>query len=243
MKRVLPPFALLLAFVLLQGQMDPTVRPQKPIERVRVMEESNVDSLLPTTGAASLVNVVALEGVPAEPRGRAAFLKGFRDAFREGDLATERVAKASGRARPSPALHNRFRLAEAEDDRGAWTARVKLEWFAPPPDTVPGQSAAADSLARVYPGLGVRVGLDVAEPPDPGHPDEARPPVTGAVSLRFPQGHVVDARYWQLAGRQVGFVLLETLSHRAGELAEDQRLLLEDTRRVPPPADAPAPRR
>ncbi len=238
MKRVL----LLLAFVLLQGQVDPTVRPQKPMERPRVMEESNVDSLLPTTGAASVVNVPALEGVPADPRAQAAFLKGFHDAFREGDLRIERVAKTGGKARPGETLHNRFRLAEAGEDKDTWTARVRLEWFAPRPDTVPGRGAEAESLARIYPGIGVRVELEVRPPPDAGNGGPDKPAATSAVTLRFPVGHPVDAPYWQLAGRQVGFVLLEAVHRADGDLTEEQRLVLENARRLPPASAGTPPR-
>jgi len=235
MKRIL----LLLAFVLLQGQTDIPIRPPKPPERPHIMEESDVDSLQPTTGVASVVSVAALEGVPADPRAQAAFMRGFRDAFREGDLRTERVAKPGRPARPGPTLHVRFRLAEAEDDKDLRTARAKLVWFAPPPDTVPGRGAAADSLARVYPGLGVSVTVEVREP---GTPGREKPPLHHTVSLRLPSGHPVDAPYWQLAGRQVAFIVLEAVHRQDGDLDEDQRVKLEDARRVPPPADAFAPR-
>jgi len=237
-KRVL----LLLAFVLLQGQVDPTVRPQKPMERPRVMEESNVDSLLPTTGAARVLSVLALEGVPADPRARTVFLKGFHDAFREGDLRTERVAKPGGKAQPGGTLHNRFRLAEAGEDKDTWTARVRLEWFAPRPDTVPGRGAEAESLARIYPGIGVRVELQVRQPPDADDPGPDKPAAASAVALRFPAGHPVDAPYWQLAGRQVGFVLLEAVHRAEGDLTEEQRLVLESARRLPAAPDGAPPR-
>ena len=62
------------------------------------------------------------------------------------------------------------------------------------------------------------------------------PPAAREEWLRFPAGHPVDAAYHQLAGRQVAAVVMEAVQRARGELGEDRRLKLEQTRRVAPPA-------
>jgi hypothetical protein len=227
MKRIL----LFLAFVLLQGQTDVNMPPPRPVERPHVMEEAEVDSLTPTTGAALLVSVAALEGVPVAAPAREAFLRGFRGAFREAELRTDRVAKRTGLVRAGEPLRNRFRMAEPDDAGTAWTARVRLEWSAGTPDTSGGTATAAGSLARAWPGLAARVTIEAQKPETPR--SESRP-VPETTSLRLPSGHPVDAPYWQHAGRQVAFLLLERLHRLDGDLDDSQRVRLEDARRGAP---------
>ena len=217
---------LLLGIVLLQISPDITGNPRNPVERPHNMDEAEVDSLMPTTGARVPVLVEALEGAPVAPRERDAFLGGFRGAFQEREIPTERVAKKTGAVRPGAPLHNGLRLAEVVGEKGAWSVRVRLEWFAP-------QDSAADSLARAWPGRGARVTVTA------GWPEGARlaPPALPRTEwLRFPAGHPVDAAYYQHAGWQVGFLVLEAVQRARGDLNDDQRLRLEDTRRITPVA-------
>jgi len=217
---------LLLGIVLLQISPEVTGLPNVPPERQRFMDEAEVDSLTPTTGARVPVMVEALEGAPAAPREREAFLKGFRSAFQERELRTERVMKKTGALRPGAPLRNGLRLAEGVDEKGAWSVRVRLEWFTP-------QDSTADSLARAWPGRGARVTVTA------GWPEGTRimPPALPRTEwLRFPAGHPVDAAYYQHAGWQVGFLALEAVQRARGELNDDQRLRLEDTRRITPAA-------
>ena len=203
-------------------------RPPKPVERVRTMEETDVDSLVPVTGVLTPVRVAALEGMPRDAEERPAFVKGFLDIFREKDLARERLSRRTGAARAAGSMRNRFRLAEAHDTDEMITVRGRLDWYTPAPDTAGG---APDSLALAWPGLGVHVFLVLAWPESSG----GRPNQEVEEWLAFPAGHLVDAFYYQNVGRQVALVLLEALHRSTGELDEDERLELEDTRRTGPP--------
>jgi hypothetical protein len=72
-----------------------------------------------------------------------------------------------------------------------------------------------------------------------GWPEESRgaPPARPRTEwLRFPAGHPVDAAYYQQAGRQVAFLVLEAVHRARGELGDDQRLRLEGARRITPAA-------
>lgn len=218
---------LLLGIVFLQISPEITGNLRGPVERPHTMEEADVDSLAPTTGTRVPVRVEALEGVPVAARERDAFLKGFRGAFLERELATEQVAKTTGAVKPGAVLRNGLRLAEGEDEKGAWTARVRLEWFTP----ADSGSVRLDSLARAWPGRGARVTVVVGWPEGP----RAVPPEqTRTEWLRFPAGYVVDAAYYQQAGRQIAFLTLEAVQRATGDLGDDRRLRLEDTRRIPP---------
>jgi len=176
-----------------------------PADRVHSMTEADVDSLTPTTGALLPVLVVALEPQLSERSNRDGFLRGFEGAFGEGAFPTERVARRTGAVRTAAPLRNRFRLGEVDEEPAAWTARVKVEWVVPAPDS----AAARDSLARA----GAR-------------------PLPHTESLRFSVGHPVDAAYYRHAGRQVAFLVLEALHRAQGLLNDDQRVRLENTRRA-----------
>ena len=217
---------LLLGIVLLQTTPDVTSNPGNPIRAPHVMDEADVDSLMPTTGARDPVLVEALEGLPAAPRERDAFLKGFRGAFQEREIPTERIAKKTGVVRPGTPLRNGLRLAEGVDEKGAWSVRVRLDWFAP-------QDSAADSLVRAWPGRGAQVTVTAGWPEGTRSPPPALPRTEW---LRFPSGHPVDAAYYQHAGWQVGFLALEAVLRANGDLNDDQRLRLDDTRRTTPAA-------
>ena len=217
---------LLLGIVLLQISPNLTGNPRNPVERPHLMDGAEVDSLMHTTGARIPVLVEALEGAPVAPRERDAFLRGFRGAFQEREIPTERIAKQTGAVRPGALLRNGLRLAEGVDEKGAWSVRVRLEWFAP-------QDSAADSLVRAWPGRSARVTVTADWPEGP----RIRPPALPRTEwLRFPTGHPVDAAYYQHAGWQVGFLALEAVQRAKGDLNDDQRLRLEDTRRFTPAA-------
>jgi len=217
---------LLLGIVLLQISPNLTGNPRNPVERPHLMDEAEVDSLMHTTGARIPVLVEALEGAPVAPRERDAFLLGFRGAFQEREIPTERIAKQTGAVRPGALLRNGLRLAEGVDEKGAWSVRVRLEWFAPP-------DSATDSLTRAWPGRSARVTVTADWPEG----TRIRPPALPRTEwLRFPTGHPVDAAYYQHAGWQVGFLALEAVQRAKGDLNDDQRLRLEDTRRITPAA-------
>ena len=219
----------LLGIVLLQISPEVPGTLRGPLEHPRATEEADVDSVDPTTGMRVPVRVETVENVPAAAPEREAFLRGFRGAFLERVLATERVAAKTGEVKPGPSLRNAFRLAEGEDEQGAWRVRVWLDWFTPSDSG----SAGADSLARAWPGRGARVTVGVGWPEGP----RAVPPeATRTEWLRFPAGHPVDPAYYQQAGRQVAFLALEAVERATGDLGEGQRLKLEDTRRLPPVA-------
>jgi hypothetical protein len=223
------PVLLVLALLLMQSSPDLPDPRRRPVERVRTMEEADVDSLAPTTGARVPVRIEVLEGVPVPVREREAFLKGFRGAFQERELPTERVAKTTGAVKPGALLRNGLRLAEGEDEKGAWSARVRLEWFTP----TDSGSVRVDSLARAGTGRGARVTVTVGWPEGPR---AGPPPLPRTEWLRFPAGYAVDAAYYQQAGRQVGFLTLEAVQRAKGDLGDDRRLRLEDTRRITPAA-------
>jgi len=216
---------LLLGIVLLQVSPEITSSPRPMVERPHFMEEAEVDSLMPTTGARVPVLVEALEGVPTVPAEREAFLRGFRGAFLEREIPTERVVKRTGEVRPGAPLRNGLRLAEGVEEKGAWNVRVRIEWFAYPDST-------ADSLARAWPGRSARVTVTAGWPEGTRFVPPAQPRTEW---LRFPTGHPVDAAYYQHAGWQVGFLALEAVQRAKGDLNDDQRLRLENTRRVAAP--------
>jgi len=54
--------------------------------------------------------------------------------------------------------------------------------------------------------------------------------------LCFPAGHPADAAYCRHAGRQAGFLALEEVQRANGGLNDDQRLRLDDMRRLTPAA-------
>lgn len=217
---------LLLGLVFLQISPEVTGNVRGPVERPRTLEEADVDSLTPTTGTRIPVRVETLDNAPGAAPERDAFLRGFRGAFLERGLATERVEKKTGAVKPGAPLRNTLRLAEGEDEKGAWRVRVRLEWFTPSDSG----SAGVDSLARAWPGRGARVSVVVGWPEGPrGTPPEQ----TRTEWLRFPAGHPVDPAYYQQAGRQVAFLTLEAVQRVTGDLGDDQRLRLEDTRRIP----------
>ena len=223
---------LLLGLALLQVTPELTGHSNNPVERPHVLDEADVDSLTPVTGERVPVRVDAIEGVPAAARERDAFLKGFRGAFVERALASERVERRTGVLRRGGTLRNGLRLADAPDEKGAWGVRVWLEWFTP-------QDSTLDPLFRPWPGRGARVTVTVARPEVEAKgaaavPRAATPDAPRAATLRFPAGHPVDAAYYQQAGRQVGFLALEAVLRARGDLDDDQRLRLEDTRRLAP---------
>lgn len=229
---------LLLGLVLLQVSPELTGHSRIPTERQHVMDEAEVDSLMPTTGALVPVWVEALEGVPAAAADREAFLKGFRGRFREREAPGERLARRDGTWRPDAKLALPLRLADEPEERNAWTARVRLDWQAP-------RDSAADSTARAWPGLAARVTVTALAPED------ASPRAAAARTLalhaprvewlRFPAGHPVDAPYHQLVGRQVAAVVMEAVQRARGELGEDRRVRLERTTRLAPPEAAARP--
>jgi hypothetical protein len=217
---------LLLGIVLLQTLPGVTGNPRTPIEPPHVMDEAEVDSLMPTTGSRVPVLVEALEGAPALPGERDAFMRGFGGPFLEREIPTERVTKKTGAVRPGAPVLNGLRLAEGVDEKGAWSVRVRVEWSVP-------ADSAGDSLFRAWPGRSAHVTVTV------GWPEGTRvpPPLPPRLEwLRFPAGHPVDAAYFQQAGWQVGFLALEAVLRAKGDLGDDQRLRLEDARRVTPPA-------
>jgi hypothetical protein len=202
----------------------------KPVEREHTLTEADVDSLASAMQAFDLVFVAGLEGLPGAAREREAFLKGFRDAFREKTLPTERVRKKTGGVVAGEPLRNHMQLA-VDEGSARWLVRIKLGWRVPAADSAWAARGGADSLARAWPGLGaqVRVGLEW------NGDDEGRGPGPPAAALdfqlRLPPGHLVDAAYYQHAGRQVAFLVLEALHRPGGWLDDDERLRLEDTRR------------
>jgi hypothetical protein len=177
---------LLLGLVVLQGLPEVTGNPRVPVQPPHTLDEAEVDSLTPTTGSRVPVLVEALEGLPGAPRERDAFLLGFRGAFEEREIPTERVAKRTGAVRPGARLRNGLRLAEGVGEKGAWIVRARLEWFVP-------QDSTADSLARSRPGRGARVTVSVARPEEmrSAPPEQAR-----TEWLRFPAEQPVDAACW-----------------------------------------------
>ncbi len=204
----------------------------KPASRPHTMEESDVDSIAATLERFAPVYVAGIEGVPLRPPERDRFLEGFRAAFVEKDLPTERVEKTGAIVAAEP-LRNRVQLVG--DESGAqWLVRIRIEWLAPDRDSLGEARDAGDSLAAAWPGLRahVRVSLEWngSEPRRGG--------TTAPLEewLRLPSGHPVDAAYFQHAGRQIALLALEALHRPDGLLDDDQRVKLEDTRREPPPA-------
>ncbi len=225
---------LLFALLFLPG---PAPRPIEgsgpPIAREHVMDEQDVDSLSAALRSFDPVFVSGIDGVPASRAERERFLGGFRDAFGEKTLTTERVRRGAGAAVPGEALQNRMQLV-TDEDGARWSVRIRIAWIAPLADSA-SAAASPDSLTRAWPGLGADVRVLLM-------PLGGRERETGIRSvefdyrLRFPAGHPVDASYYQLAGRQVAFLALEALHRPEGRLDDDQRLVLEDTRREPAPA-------
>lgn len=234
MTRVPLVLALLLCF---QPGPRPIEGSGTPVEREHTLKEADVDSLASAMQPFDLVFVAGLEGLPGAAREREAFLKGFRDAFEEKTLPTERVRKKTGGIVAGDPLRNHMRLA-ADEESARWLARIKLAWRVPAPDSarhVPDSArparGGADSLARAWPGLGAQVGVGLERSGD-GEGGGPGPPATALdFQLRFPAGYPVDAAYYQHAGRQVAFLVLEALHRPGGWLDDDERLRLEDTRR------------
>lgn len=216
---------LLLGLLVLQLPPGVTGEPRGRGERARVAEETDVDSLTSRTGTLVPVLVESLEGLPAAAAEREAFLRGFRGAFQQRELPTERLAPGTGEAKPGPSLRNGLRLAEGMDEEGAWRARVRLAWVAPP-------DSAPDERTLAWPGRSARLTVAAAWPEDARKPP---PPLTRSEWLRFPAGHPVDAAYYQHCGWQVGYVALEAVLRAKGDLDDRQRLRLDDTRRLAPP--------
>lgn len=214
----------LLGIVLLQIEPGVTRVPPRLIEPQHFRDEAEVDSLMPTTGVRVPVLVDALDGLPVGPRERAAFLQGFRGAFQEGEIPTEFVAVKTGAVRPGTPVRNELRLAEGVDEKGAWSVRVRLEWFAP-------RDSAADSLSRAWPGRSARVTVTVGWPEGTHVTPPALP---RAEWLGFPAGPPADAAYYQHAGWQVGLLVLEAVQRTQGDLGDEQRLRLDDPRRSLP---------
>lgn len=169
-------------------------------------------------GVPWFVMVDGLDALPLRVEAdRSAFLAGFRGAFAEPRLATERV-REEGEPSAEPPIGNRFRLleGEAEGFDDVWKAQVSFDrldatqvqvsWWA--------VSAAAAEVVRVAP---ERAHLVVP----------ARP---GASENGFDR-----------IGREVALLLLDTLHHASGDLDDDVRVRLE-AERVPTPVDTPLPR-
>ena len=233
--------ALLALALMMPAQTSPelTGGSAKRVQRVRSMEEGDLDALTVRTGAPSPV-ALTLEGLPAAAGAREAFERGVRASFTARELATERVARRGGAARDGGPLRNRFLLGAEGADPRAWGARLRLQWFVPP-DSLRG---VADSLSHAWPGLGVRVVIETQEPAPQEAREDAREvprfaphPGRSAAVLLLPSGHPVDAAYYQHAGSQVALLLLEALHRADGDLDDDQRLRLDDALRVAPAAN------
>jgi hypothetical protein len=228
MSRLLP----LLGLVLLQVSPELSGHSNIPTERPRTMDEAEVDSLMPMTGALVPVWVETIEGVPADAAAREAFLAGFRGRFREREVPGERYARRDRAWRPGAPVSCRLRLADEPGERGAWTVRVRLAWRVP-------RDSTADSTARAWPGLAAHVSVTAVAPEASPARVLAAPRAPDAPReewLRFPPGHPVDAAYHRLAGRQVAALVMEAVQRARGELGEDRRLRLEQTERGVPPA-------
>jgi len=223
---------LLCGLVLLQALPDIPGHAVIPTERPHELTEAEMDSLAPMTGAPVPVWVEAIEGVPVAAAEREAFVHGFRSRFRDREVPSERLARRDSIWRPDTPVLCDLRLADEPGEKGAWTARVRLDWKVP-------RDATADSTTRAWPGLGARVTVTVSAP----EPTSTRslaparavaPPAPHAAWLRFPSGHPVDAAYHQLAGRQVAAMVMEAVQRARGHLGEDRRLRLEQTQRGEP---------
>jgi hypothetical protein len=201
-----------------------------PDGRTHQMDEAEVDSIAPLTGAPVALWIETLDGVPRDAAQREAFVRGFRSRFRERELPSERRGRSDRLWRPDATLLCDLRLADEPGEKGAWSVRVRLEWRVP-------SEPLADTTDRAWPGLAARVTVSATAPEPPAvrglaATPNAAPPVSAGLWLRFPSGHPVDPAYLQLAGRQVAAVVMEVVQRARGQFGEDRRLRLEDTVRA-----------
>ncbi len=202
------------------------IGPQKPPDPVGTMELVERDTLPALPGMGNFLHLVAIENLPASAAERNAFLSGFRGAFTDDALRTERVPrKKPGPPRPSLPIRNRFHLLEGSESRGTWQAQVTLEWLPPVPvAAVPRDTS--QHVAATPPGLRVTYWALTPEAVEA----DARPlPIREELS--FESAGASPAGFAEHAGRQVALMLLETLHQLAGELDDDQRVRLEATAR------------
>jgi hypothetical protein len=164
--------------------------------------------------------LVSAEGLPTDSVLAHAFRSGFHDAFDHEFFLTERMPGKDGRRALSPALSNRFKLAQGDPFGDEWQLQVTVMgwWSVGVGVPAPGDTSGARPRG---PGLRVNVTALSAAAAALG----ARPlPTREDLSLQVPLEPRVEL--FTEAGRTVGIVAIEALHHASGDLDEDARLRL-----------------
>lgn len=185
-----------------------------------------------------IASLVSAEGLPTDSVLARAFLSGFHAAFDTEFFLIERAAGRDGRRPLSPALGNRFKLAQGDPFGDEWQLQLTVMgwWGVGEGVPMPGDTSGARPRG---PGLRVDVTALSAQAAALG----ARPLPTRE-DLTLLQPLEPRAELFAQAGRTVGIVAIETLHHASGDLDEDARLRLPHASRRPLVAkQPPSPRR
>jgi len=184
----------------------------------------------PALGVPRFVQVVALNGLPADSTLRAGFLAGLRGGFADDQLPLE-VRSADGSWAQGAPTPNRFRLLEGEPADDAWSLRLTLGV----PAAVRGAATGDAGGHRSDPGRRTSRGMIAAlelVPPATASDDERPLQVRDAFAFP-PRGEPSSATLglpengyefpWAEAGRAVARLALEELMRADGDLKSAER--------------------
>lgn len=204
----------------------------------------------PAPGNPEFAWLVAIENLPADSVGRAAFLSGFQGGFAENTLKVERYSQGAKQWLPTVPISNRFRLLQGTDGEGAWQVYVTLEWEPPltkgvtvvVPTTL--DSVASMLQSTLHQPINLLVTLLIHSPAMVAA--NARPqPERVLLSLTAPREP--RDRFERGVGADVARLVLERLHQLHEDMRESDRVtLVEATRgdlatlRTAPPAERPA---
>ncbi len=191
----------------------------------------------PPPGAPNFAVIETLDGAPADSAGGREFWTALRSTFIRTSFATQRAATRPGEYAISVPISNRFVLLEgsgASKNPDAYRVQLTLEWLAPqgePPAAPRGKRKPAALATPAAPDTTApRAFVAVVVWPPGVDPAVVRiAAASDTVTFRAPRAP--SAAHGASIGRAAALLVLERLHHLSGDLAQDERLKLEQADR------------
>ncbi len=191
----------------------------------------------PPPGVPNFAVIETLDGAPADSAGGREFWTALRSTFIRPSFTTQRAATRPGEYAISVPISNRFVLLEgsgASKNPDAYRVQLTLEWLAPQAElpaaprgmrkrSAPMTPAAPDTTAP-------RAFVAVFVWPPGVDPAVVRiAAASDTVTFRAPR--TPSAAHGASIGRAAALLVLERLHHLSGDLAQDERLKLDQADR------------
>lgn len=193
------------------------------------------------TAAPNVVSLASLELTPSDSLARRAFLRAFRDLFREARFGTERDGARSGEVVLAAPLTNRFQLLEGSAMPNAWQVQLIVAPAAAVPPAPRVRTGAAKRGTGADSGRTAPV-TPAARPPrrvqftlavlSPAAAQAGARPIPQHFTVAFP-AQDPNTLAWEDLGRAAALLALEGLHHANDDLDAEIRLKLEPARRLP----------